>query len=276
MKMEDKDMIQEFVQRLGFSAEAAQVYQALAIKGPLGLSELSRAAGVERTALYRMMDGLTAQGLVEELLEHKSRRYAAAEPEKINRLVAESRQRAEALTAGFGAFAEAVGTLSGKRTTQVKYYRGAEGIKQILWNETRARDEVVGYTYRNLEEVVGVPFFRKYGTEVDKGGIKIRDLRGDAFLASTDLAGYVKVHIDNDVWRYLPDKVLHLNHNLDIYNDTLAIYYWEENDVFGVEIQNQKIADTQRSIFEILWKVAKDYRLPKKYHGRFQSAKEFD
>jgi hypothetical protein len=84
------------------------------------------------------------------------------------------------------------------------------------------------------------------------------------------------VHIDNDSWRYLPDSVLHLNHNMDIYDDTIAIYYWEENDVFGVEIQNQKIADTQRSIFELLWKLAKDYKLPKKYHGRFASAKDFE
>lgn len=57
---------------------------------------------------------------------------------------------------------------------------------------------------------------------------------------------------------------MHLTHNLDVYNDTMAIYYWEDNDVFGVEIQNQKIADMQRSMFETLWKMAENYKLPEK------------
>ena len=268
--------IYEYIRQLGFSDEAAQVYQALATSGPLTLSELSRVSNVERTALYRMMPELTDKGLTTELLEHKSRRYAAADPAAIERLVAEERQRAAQLADGLPGFVAAVGALEGKRATKTRYYRGVAGIKQILWNQTNAKGEIVGYTYRNLEEVVGASFFREYGTTIDKRGLRIRDLRSDTFLKSTDLPDYVKIHIDNNQWRYLPDSVLHLNHNMDIYDDTLAIYYWEENDVFGVEIQNQKITDTQRAIFEVLWKVAKDYRLPKKYHGRFASAKEFD
>ena len=268
--------IYEYIKQLGFAEEVARIYEALARSGPLPLSALAREAGVERTALYRMMDELAARGLVEEILEQKSRRYGAAEPEKIERLVQEEKRRAEELAAGYGVFAAEAGALAGRRATQVKYYRGAAGIRQILWNQTKARGEIVGYTYRNLEEVVGLKFFREYGAEIDRRKIKIRDLRSDAFLTSTDHPEFVKVHIDNDAWRYLPDKVLHLNHNMDIYDDKIAIYYWEENDVFGVEIQNQKIADTQRGIFEILWKVAKEYKLPKQYHGRFASASEFD
>lgn len=276
MNKQNTDKIVEFVQKLGFSVEAARVYQALAIRGPMSISELSRESGVERTALYRMMDELTAKGVIDELLAYKSRRYGAADPGKIELLVEQEKQRVRTLEAGFLPFAQAVGELSGKRATQTRYYRGAEGIRQILWNETKAKGPQVAYTYRNLEEVVGVPFFRKYAAEIDRRGIQLRDLRSDAFLESTDKPEFVKVHINNDAWRYLPDSVLRLNHNMDIYDDTISIYYWEENDVFGVEIQNQKIADTQRGIFEILWKQAKDYRLPKKYHGRFASASEFD
>ena len=58
-----------------------------------------------------------------------------------------------------------------------------------------------------------------------------------------------------------------LSHNLDIYNNVVAIYYWENNDVFGVEIENEKVAETQRSIWNTMWKLAEKYKLPEKYKG---------
>ena len=48
------------------------------------------------------------------------------------------------------------------------------------------------------------------------------------------------------------------------------MYYWQDNELFGIEIQNQQIADMQRSIFETLWKLAEKYKLPEEYR-RFRA-----
>lgn len=52
-----------------------------------------------------------------------------------------------------------------------------------------------------------------------------------------------------------------LPHNLDVYDDVIAMYYWGDNDVWGVEIQNARMAEMQRSIFETLWGIAKKVKL---------------
>lgn len=241
------------------------MYEALVAKGPLTILEAARATGIERTALYRLMDDLTSQGLIEEVLEHKSKRLRAVTPDKIKDMLVNKKQRVEKLETEFSEFEKIINSLPQNNSTQVRYYRGMAGIKQILWNETKAQREVIGYTYRNLQEVVGQKYFEEYARELEKNRVISRDLRCDSFLESTESPVFRRRHIEQSEWRYLPESVMHLTHNLDVYNDVVAMYYWQNNEVFGIEIQNQLIADMQRSIFETLWKLAENYKLPEKY-----------
>ena len=89
----------------------------------------------------------------------------------------------------------------------------------------------------------------------------MRDLRADAFMESAKSEGFVKRHIEDSGWRYLPDATMKLTHNLDVYDDVVVMYYWDDNDVWGVEIQNARMAEMQRSIFETLWRIAKKVKL---------------
>ncbi len=257
--------IEEYLSKLGFDEEAVRLYGALVAKGPLTILEASRATGIERTALYRQIETLAERGLIEEVLEHKSRRIRAAEPEQVKMMVEQEKRRVKELEDNFGEFEKEITQLPEIKSTQVRYYRGISGIKQIMWNETKAKGEILGYTYRNMEEVAGIAFFKQWVAQIEKNKIITRDLRSDEFLKSMDEPGFERIHIDKSAWRYLPDSVLKLSHNLDIYNNVVAIYYWENNDVFGVEIENEKMAETQRSIWNTLWKLAENSKLPEKY-----------
>lgn len=258
-------IIGEYLTDLGFSEATAKLYGELVVKGPMTILEASRATGIERTALYRLIDDLTSKGLIEEVLEHKSRRLQAVAPNKIKDILDNEKKRVEKLEDEFPEFERLISSLPQNNSTQVRYYRGISGIKQILWNETKAKGQVIGYTYRNLQEVVGHKYFEEYAKQLEKNKVISRDLRCDSFLESSDEPQFVRRHIDSSTWRYLPDSVMHLTHNLDVYNDVVAMYYWQNNDVFGIEIQNQLIANMQRSIFETLWKLAESYKLPEKY-----------
>jgi len=260
MNKRNADKIIEFVQKLGFSAEAGRVYQALLVRGELSILELSREANVERTALYRQIPNWVAQGLIRELLAHKTHRYAAAQISELGRMVEEQKQRVEELGRETTEIEKMAGEMRGRHKTQVKYYQGVAGLKQIMWNETKAKGEILGYTYRNMEEIAGIKFFKEWVAELEKHKIISRDLRSDEFIASMQRPGYERVHIAESSWRYLPESVMKLSHNLDIYNNTVAIYYWEEGDVFGVEIENEKMAETQRSIWRSMWGLAGKYK----------------
>lgn len=257
MNLINTDKIIEFVQKLGFSSEEARVYATLSRYGELSLLELSRKTGIERTYLYRLVPVLVGRGLLTEVVRQKSRAVAAATPEQIELMVREQVNKSEELAMGYGEFEKLVSKTPTIPKTAVRYYRGAAGIKQILWNELKAKGEVLSYSYRNLEEPVGIPFFKKWVAELERRKIVSRDIRGDTFLKSLKEPTHEHVHIGGSEWRYLPDSKLSLTHNMDIYNNTVAIYYWQNEELVGIEIENEDVAKTQRGIWKNMWEVAK-------------------
>ncbi|MEI6690743.1 MAG: helix-turn-helix domain-containing protein [bacterium] len=260
-----RTIVTDFIKDLGYSEEAARLYCVLSEKGALTVLEASREASLERTGVYRMVEKLVVDGLLERVLAFKSQKIAAVGIEQIQRIFEQKKKRVSQMENAITDFAGAIAGMTHGKDTQVRYFRGSEGIRQILWNETKAMGKAVGYTHRNLEEVVGISYFREYARELERKNIDFRDLRTDSFLQSTKTDEYEPNPIMTGSWRYLPDGILHLTHNMDVYNDVVAIYYWQDGDVFGIEIQNKQIAETQRSIFEALWVMAKDYSIPKNF-----------
>lgn len=251
------NFVENYVTSLGFTKEAAEIYVALCKSGESTLLELSRATKIERTYLYRILPELIERGLLREVIKKKSKMVAAATPEQIELMVREQVNKSEELAMGYGEFEKLVSKTPTIPKTAVRYYSGAAGIKQILWNELKAKGDLLSYSYRNLEEPVGIPFFKKWVAELGRKKIVSRDIRGDTFLKSTKEPTHEHVHIGGSEWRYLPDAKLTLTHNMDIYNNTVAIYYWQNQELVGIEIENEDVAKTQRGIWKNMWGLAK-------------------
>lgn len=260
MDKNNQQEIERYLTQLGFEPEAASLYRTLIEHGPQTILEISRASGLERTRLYRLVDDLTAKGLIEEVLGHKTRIFKAADVSRIDQFVAKQARKVKQLQDSFTAFANAITrTQANLPTTNILYYRGVSGIRQILANELNMKREAVGFTYRVLQEPVGVKFFERWAQEFEEKKLKFRDIRSDEFMKSGQIAKYPSRHINGSTWRYLPDHILHLTHSMDIYDDVVAIYYWQRDELFGLEIHNQQIADTQKSMFEVFWQLAQKY-----------------
>lgn len=41
-----------------------------------------------------------------------------------------------------------------------------------------------------------------------------------------------------------------------IYDDIVSYHDWRDGEIFGIELHNRQIADTQRQFFEMLWRQA--------------------
>ena len=144
------------------------------------------------------------------------------------------------------------------KQTRVVFYRGHEGIRQMAWNNLRAKGEIVGYTYRFYSEVLGKKMFKKWLEELIRKDLKIREIISDTYLNLKTIHPKEDVILESNCeTRYISKDVLDYDHQLDIYNDVVAIYNWYEGEVFGVEIHNQKVAKLQKQLFEIVWKLAK-------------------
>jgi hypothetical protein len=133
----------------------------------------------------------------------------------------------------------------------------------MVYNVLNAQTGIVGYTYRDLEAITGHNFAQNIYAELIENKITVRDIFSDSYIESVG-SKKAAVHSLDRVpnWkkfvtsRYIPKITLDITHQLDIYNDVVAIYNWHEGEVFGVEIHNPKVATFQRQLFELVWNLA--------------------
>jgi len=252
--------ISGFLKELSLDEENINIYITLAKKGILTALELARETGINRTRVYRILESLREQGLVEEIIDEYRRKNKAVGPESLARLIKEQETKTEKLKSQFP---EVATLLSGniglnKDSTKVLFYRGKDGIKQMVWNTLRTKGECLGYSYINLDDALGKDLAEKWRYEIVARNIKFRDITCEMkyfeYSEHTKVAGY------NDLsqTRYIPKEQLHIDHQVDIYNDVIAFYSWKVDDIFGVEIYNKTIVRMQKQIFNLVWKLAKE------------------
>lgn len=251
--------VAELLSELNFSNDEVSVYEALLKYGSLTKLELSRRSGVNRTKVYRIVESLVKRGVVEDVIDAYSTTVSLTGVDVLRRMLKDQEQKIEQLKSGIpmleSLFAN-VQQLTDKQT-KVVFYRGHDGIRQMAWNNLRAKGEIVGYTYRLYTEAIGEKLFNEWLNEVISRKITVREIITDTY---SDLK---KGSPQEDVMpkelcesRYVSKEILDYDHQLDIYNDVVAIYNWYEGEVFGVEIYNEKVAKLQKQLFEIVWKIA--------------------
>lgn len=251
--MKDRQLIYDHFRQLGFDEAIARMYVALHTHGVQSISELARTAGVQRIQVYRLLDTLKAANLVEVEIRYKRSMLRAAPVENIRALIV---QRESELSTLKGKLPMIEELLSQKSLTspasRVNMFTGPEGIRQMLWSQLKAKGEIVGYNYSVFEEMVGDVFMDNWANEFAKRNKKCRLVYGDTF---------------RDTWRrssriigmeyyYLAPSIFRITHACDIYDDVTAYYHWKDDEVFGLEVHNAQIADSQRQIFELLWRQA--------------------
>lgn len=250
--------ITDFLLHLGLSEEEAKIYLALMAFGNLTILELSRKTGLPRASLYRKMENLTKIGVIEELVDEHVIKLKACQPDKLELAVKDKELLSQNLRVQYPDVVTLLNEMvsSQQPDTKVLFYRGFPGIRQMVWNVLKTKHEICGYSYRTFIELVGNEFAKDWIEEFGRRGLFGRDLYSDEFLKSQKehtLSGHVRWK----TWesRYIPAKILNINHQMDIYNDVVSFYNWHEGEVFGVEIYNEKVASLQKQIFEVLWKM---------------------
>jgi len=253
-----KDIIHVFLTSLGLSSHEAKVYQILIQNGVLTTLEVSRRVGLPRTSVYRMLESLKVQGLVEEVVEQYKTKVQAVAPDQLELLVKRKEEEAAELRTQLPTTTDLIyGSQTLKQPgTRVLFYRGIEGIRQMIWHVLKTEKLYRGFTFQNWQDLVGEKFVEEWSIEFDRKHIPAHDLCSDEYLENRKKTRHVGVW-RNWERRYVPSSVVTIDHQIDIYNDTVAFYHWEEGEIFGVEINNERVARLQKQVFDVLWKLGK-------------------
>jgi len=159
---------------LGFSDNRRAVYLALLDLGECAAAAVARRAGLKRTTVYELLEGLVADGLAHEGRRGSRRSFSPADPRALHGLL---RRREKALgellplllARGAGASAK----------PRLQYFAGLEGVRRV--NEMLLEGGVREYRYfgsvREMVDLLGESWLRQFVRRRVALGIRSRAIR---------------------------------------------------------------------------------------------------
>lgn len=243
----------------GFGLEEAEakIYLHLLENGSHAHLGLSRETGIDRSKVYRSVEKLIKKKLLEEVNTIWGKRIQAASPQNIGLLIEEEEELLNNKKASLGGLVEQLRDLPTyvQREFEVKHYHGQEGLRQMLWNQLQAKKEILAFSHKNKNDIVGKPYAEKIRMEQVDRKIMLREIENE-----TDQGDYWYTDAPN--WksyyqsRYIPPEVLEIKQYIAIFNNTVAVINWSKGEEIGVEIINSSFADMQKQLFWKFWEIA--------------------
>ena len=256
--MESTSLAQQ-LEGFGLNPTEAAIYIHLVSKHPQTMLEIARDLDLPRTSVYDNALKLADKGLVQKIVTAKSQKLKAYPPSILQSVIDKEKSHLDDLQEKLhnleGALAS---TLAVPTATEVRYYYGAKGLQQMLWNSLRAKTGLIGYSQFGRVEVVGEKFIERHHSEAVKRGITDRVITNP----KAEMLKYLTQKPDKSrraqyqETRVMDSDRLYVSGDTTIFNDTFAIAYWKQGEVVGVEIDNPEFVKNQRSIFEEMWKLA--------------------
>lgn len=255
------EMTKKLLELFELSPIEAEIYLCLYAKKPQTVVELSKNVGLARSTIYDNIEKLIQKGLAERIVLYKSQKFRA---HPVNTLYTQIEEKQSNLNQLESAYEQLQKQLSFPHQlpneTQVRYYHGKQGLQQMMHNSLAADKEVVGYSVYGRVNIVGSKFMKKWVAEFNRLKLNDRVITNPRpktiEILKVDLKPEEHQQSKDDV-RYLPEEQLYVSGDTTVYNNIFAVCYWQDSEVVGVEIENEELVKTQKSIFEMLWKVAK-------------------
>lgn len=240
----------------GLSDDEAKLYLLLVEKGFTTALTLSRLLKLARTKVYRLLDKLVEKQLVEQKITDRGMQFGATDPERLNQLFGEKQQEVETMKRTLPDLLSTISQLSQSHTSpsKVLYYKGIEGLKQVNYNLTRAKDLLRVYEVEHMSDYLPKDFSEDIRQKFVDKGIVTHDLTNKKSFP--DFTTVTKMITDYSEFRYISPKLLKIDFEAIIYNDVYATYTYKGNEIFCVEIYNATLANMQKQIYDFIWKQA--------------------
>lgn len=253
----NKQIILTQLEQLGFEEIEAKIYLHLLEKGPRSYLELSRETNIDRSKIYRYVEKLAKKKLLEQLNDAWGKKIQAASPDSIALLVQEQEEELKTKRQFLPNLIQQLENLPSytKREFEVKHYRGQEGLRQMLWNQLHAKKEILAFSHKNKNDIVGKPYAEKIRTEQVDRKIMLYEIENE-----TDQGDYWYTNVPG--WgnfyqsRHINPATLKIKQYIAIFDNTVAIINWSNNEEIGIEIINSSYADMQKQLFWKFWEIA--------------------
>ncbi|MFH1448377.1 MAG: helix-turn-helix domain-containing protein [Candidatus Micrarchaeota archaeon] len=257
----DEMDFKEFSAKFGLSERQSGVYGCLFSLGSASAADIVQRTGINRTLVYDYLNLLIEKGLVTISMINNKRVFTALEPKtliqniedelndiekKKKRDLQELRDSIEDLGRYFNTSERAsVGILLGKKGVRNLF-------RDIVSTLKRGQEDLVFIANYEGRGLLGSTI-ENYYTQCRKKGIRIRvifDSRPRTTKIGTEISRLPHAKV-----RFLPAEYSTLT-TFHVYGDKASLLLFSEGEVFGLLIENKKVAKGLKKHFEALWKLA--------------------
>lgn len=242
------------LKQLGFSEKEIQVYLSLLNLGPSSVREIAQKAQVNRGTTYDILKSLMKRGLVSYYHQDKHQYFLAEDPDKIKNVLDDKINELTQSKSEILKIIPELKSIYNKAEAEkpvVKYYEGKKGVKIILEDvlETMEDSENKEYYVYSASDVREHLYndFPNFAKERVKRKIKCKVI---AIGSGGQLWG-----MDERKWI---SKTEGSPTYIIIYNKKIALISLDKvSNPIGMIIADQGIFQTQKMIFEYIWKILK-------------------
>ena len=211
---------------------------------------------VGRTKVYRLLDKLIEQGLVEQIVESRGFVFRATDPGRLKKIITERKLQLENVEAMLPDLIESlVEGETNKNQQRVVYLKGDDVYKQVTWNSLQAKGKLLIFEMvSDMTSLMEREFAEEVRRELVKRRIHVHQITNLKHLEHyTDVTELVEKYWEV---KYVDPKVLNLSYEVLIYNDVVAMYNLRGKDVFCVEVHDANLAAMQKQLFAYVWRTA--------------------
>ncbi len=235
------------LKEFGLTEKEIKVYLACLKLGTALVQEIAKKAGTYRTYTYEILKSLKEKGLVSYVIKNRKQYFEVAQPEKLINILKEKESKIIKVLPDLKEIYQ-----SSIEKPKVELYEGKEGLKTILDDIIRTKKEILVYGSTEKQLKILQFYFPNYIIRRIKTKIHTRVITEKSPWTIEKLKTEKKELRES---KFIPN--IEFPTVTYIYGNKVAILSLEK-EIIGLIIENKAISDTQKQIFELLWKIAKN------------------
>lgn len=243
----DENVLKQSIMDIGLSENESRVYLSALRSGQSPASEIAKNAGLNRVTAYGILEKLERKGLVQVVQSAGIQQFNAVHPDIF---VERARQKVNVLDQNLPSLRRLM--QDHYMRPNVRFFEGIRELKKAYAETLKSKTDILNYANSKNIRDHWAEYDEEYVLKRKRKKIFLRGVapddrigrrvqQGDRFyFRETRLVKLSDFEVENEV---------------NIFNNSMLIASFAPHP-FAILIDSKTVADTQRQIFELLWRVS--------------------
>ncbi len=252
------ELVLQTLKELGFNETECKVYVALLQMGRTTSSVLAQRTKMNRSTVRYTLEKFHQRGLTLMMRQNNTTHFWVESPVKLFQLVESEKKLLEKkkrqLEKAMPCFTKLL--TPHKVFPRVSFFEGIEGVKRVLDDSLTSKTDIL--TYSDLEGYV--KYLKRYNEthyspKRRENGIFVRSFVPRTKVAEKFLKHYKSPELTENI--FIDADKFPFQSEINIYDNKVSMVTFSDVRHVGLIIENEEIYETQKSMFEFSWHLAK-------------------